>query len=88
MEIYCMCVFAGCGGTYRAPWGEITSPNYPYNYDIGLDCVYVIRLDYVFRMYLNIEDFALEYSDGCNRDYLNVCLKQHYGYQKVLLKKC
>ncbi|XP_077864669.1 LOW QUALITY PROTEIN: uncharacterized protein LOC102803184 [Saccoglossus kowalevskii] len=63
----------GCGGTFSAASGVITSPNYPNNYDCHLDCQWTLKQRYgvyirMKVMFLEIESDA--YS-GCY-DYLKI----------------
>jgi len=50
----------------------ITSPNYPQDYPLNMDCVWQITVDHRRQVVLNFGDFFLEYSRGCRFDYLAV----------------
>ncbi|XP_004605400.2 cubilin [Sorex araneus] len=55
----------GCGGIFRAPRGEIHSPNYPRPYRSNTDCSWVIQVERKHRILLNITDLDLEPQDSC-----------------------
>ncbi|ROT74706.1 hypothetical protein C7M84_006784 [Penaeus vannamei] len=62
-------VSSGCGGTFTALTGIITSPSYPFNYPNNIRCVYKIS----FTVGLDCNDFSVQPGDkGCENDFLAV----------------
>ncbi|XP_076813328.1 uncharacterized protein LOC143459897 isoform X2 [Clavelina lepadiformis] len=59
-----------CGEEHYKPEGEITSPGYPGNYPNDQSCVYRILTDKMINVYF--ETFAIEESEDCTYDFLNV----------------
>ncbi|KAM9673713.1 cubilin [Trichechus inunguis] len=55
----------GCGGIFKAPSGEIHSPNYPSPYRSNTECSWVIQVERNHRVLLNFTDFDLEPQDSC-----------------------
>ena len=81
----CMCVCAlpsilnkiiyisVCGGTFLSSFGVLTSPNYPAMYPTSKTCEYIIMTRQGQQILLNVTDFSLESSSGCNEaDYLEI----------------
>ena len=61
-----------CGCNYHnIDTGSITSPNYPYDYNVNDDCVWVLSAR-TGTVSLTVTDFVLEYQEICNYDYLEV----------------
>ncbi|XP_071498142.1 fibropellin-3-like [Diadema antillarum] len=65
----------GCGYNSYTSSGELTSPNYPNNYDSGSDCYYLVRVPTATSINLTIQDFVselnkdvLEYGEGSTID--------------------
>ncbi|XP_006894385.1 PREDICTED: cubilin-like [Elephantulus edwardii] len=54
-----------CGGIFKAPSGEIHSPNYPSPYRSNTECAWVIQVERHYRVLLNFTDFDLELQDSC-----------------------
>ena len=50
----------------------ITSPNYPQDYPLNMDCVWQITVDHRRQVVLTFSDFRLQYTYGCRFDYLAV----------------
>ncbi|XP_069990295.1 ovochymase-1-like isoform X2 [Penaeus vannamei] len=66
-------VSSGCGGTFTALTGIITSPSYPFNYPNNIRCVYKISLSSEFTVGLDCNDFSVQPGDkGCENDFLAV----------------
>ncbi|XP_077113604.1 embryonic protein UVS.2-like isoform X1 [Ranitomeya variabilis] len=61
-----------CGGTYYAPQGNITSPNYPNNYGNNLSCNYTITAPVGRRIVLTISEFNMEYGYFCMYDHIQI----------------
>ena len=66
--------FSGCGGTWQAPSGVITSPNYPGDYGDDNNCVYVIYVYNSGHVTLRFDHFDLESDSNCQYDSLKVWL--------------
>ncbi|XP_037790852.1 ovochymase-1-like [Penaeus monodon] len=66
-------ISSGCGGTFTALTGIITSPSYPFNYPNNIRCVYKISLPSEFTVGLDCNDFSVQPGDkGCENDFLAV----------------
>ncbi|KAK2147338.1 hypothetical protein LSH36_558g01028 [Paralvinella palmiformis] len=62
-----------CGGTFLSSFGVLTSPNYPAMYPTSKTCEYIIMTRQGQQILLNVTDFSLESSSGCNEaDYLEI----------------
>ncbi|CAB3228775.1 unnamed protein product [Arctia plantaginis] len=61
-----------CGGTLTAEEGTITSPAYPSPYPINADCEWILSTSPGNTISLTFEQFNLEFSEGCNEDYLEI----------------
>ncbi|KAM8921395.1 astacin-like metalloendopeptidase [Pelodytes ibericus] len=61
-----------CGGTFNAPSGKITSPQYPYPYDPSLNCSWAIMAPPGKKIKLTMAIFYLEYDVTCSHDSLSV----------------
>ncbi|XP_052248294.1 multiple epidermal growth factor-like domains protein 10 isoform X5 [Dreissena polymorpha] len=61
-----------CGGVLTDPFGVITSPNYPSNYNRNVQCTWVINASEGYQINVNFTDFALEDSSECNYDFLGL----------------
>ncbi|XP_022251869.1 cubilin-like, partial [Limulus polyphemus] len=63
-----------CNKKFTAQEFEITSVNYPNNYNDNLNCRYTIvqHSDLICRLELTFEDFNIQESPGCSDDYLEV----------------
>jgi len=58
-----------CGGDIHGYSGQITSPNYPNNYDNHTNCTWNITVPEGFRVLLHFRNFTLHKDDG---DYVQV----------------
>ncbi|XP_071477908.1 protein SpAN-like [Diadema antillarum] len=74
-----------CGGDFLGNSGTMASPNYPDNYDNGLQCVYTIEVDSGRRVELSFHDLLIEDQRRCSWDYLEVDLGEGV---KVPMKLC
>ncbi|CAK1578706.1 unnamed protein product [Parnassius mnemosyne] len=63
---------SACGGVLTSEEGTIASPNYPQSYPFGSDCEWILSTSPGNRVYITFEKFDIEYSEGCNEDYLEV----------------
>ncbi|XP_072933024.1 cubilin-like [Epargyreus clarus] len=61
-----------CGGNLTSEEGNIASPNYPLSYPVNARCEWILSTSPGNRVYITFEIFDLEYSEGCNEDYLEV----------------
>ncbi|KAH3717895.1 hypothetical protein DPMN_060691, partial [Dreissena polymorpha] len=61
-----------CGGVLTDPFGVITSPNYPSNYNSNVQCTWVINASEGYQINVNFTDFALEDSSECDYDFLEL----------------
>ncbi|XP_012276352.1 cubilin [Orussus abietinus] len=61
-----------CGGRFYAITGVIRTPNYPANYPIGRECIWVIEAPSRQQVKLTVETFRLENHTSCNFDYLEI----------------
>ena len=61
-----------CEGTLPK-FGVLTSPNYPDNYDNGIDgCVFIISRPNGTAINLRVDDFRLEGGEFCPYDYVEI----------------
>ncbi|XP_055335662.1 cubilin-like [Paramacrobiotus metropolitanus] len=60
----------GCNGIMRAPFGAITSPNYPSPYYHNSECYWQIHAAAGSSIQATVVDFDLENSVNCKYDYL------------------
>ena len=63
---------SGCNGIMRAPYGAITSPNYPQPYYHNAECYWHIHAASGSSLQVAVVDFDLENSAGCKYDYVSV----------------
>ncbi|GFR02330.1 cubilin [Trichonephila clavata] len=61
-----------CGGVYHSTQGTFGSPGYPNNYDMDIECVWTIEAAVGNKVQLSFQDFNLEDSEYCNKDYVEV----------------
>ncbi|KAH3692443.1 hypothetical protein DPMN_194284 [Dreissena polymorpha] len=64
--------FTQCGGVLTDPYGIITSPNYPQDYDHDDACAWVINAPEGSRINVELTDFAMETHPQCLFDYLEL----------------
>lgn len=68
--------FPGCGGHFKAPYGIITSKNYPQIYGPNEDCIWLIEVGTSHLINLTFVDFDVEATrDNRTTDYVNVSIK-------------
>lgn len=75
-----------CGGIFTSEEGTIASPNYPRSYPIGANCEWTLSTSPGNNVYITFEQFDLEYSEGCNEDYLEI--RQDFGGGTLLGVYC
>ncbi|XP_058866284.1 hatching enzyme 1.2-like [Acipenser ruthenus] len=61
-----------CGGILTAVSGTLTSSNYPLEYPVNTDCIWIINAPKGYKVSLTISSFDVEYSEDCSYDYLNL----------------
>ena len=61
-----------CGGILNQENGEITSPGYPNQYPLNLDCIWVILAPSNQVIQVEFRSFQLERQSRCLYDYLEV----------------
>ncbi|CAK9296760.1 unnamed protein product [Gordionus sp. m RMFG-2023] len=62
-------------------FGIIQSPGYPFNYESSLECVWVIRVQKYWRIYMRMEELDLEGGlSGCN----TANVKIYDGYKTLI----
>ncbi|XP_053714419.1 cubilin isoform X1 [Synchiropus splendidus] len=62
----------GCGGTYTDSEGIIISPNWPNNYAVNSQCIYLIKIPAGEKVSLNFTHMNLESHSTCAFDYVEV----------------
>ncbi|XP_068628109.1 cubilin-like [Battus philenor] len=65
-------LISACGGQLSSEEGTIASANYPQSYPYDTDCEWILTTSPGNKVYISFEAFDLEYSEGCNEDYLEV----------------
>ena len=68
-----------CGAEYHARTepANITSPGYPENYPINVECATTIYADQGQVIELDFEFLDIEDDSTCNYDYLEVLFNEH-----------
>uniref|UniRef100_A0A8D2Q321 CUB domain containing protein 2 n=1 Tax=Varanus komodoensis TaxID=61221 RepID=A0A8D2Q321_VARKO len=61
-----------CGGILSAPFGNVSSPNFPGLYPYDTDCVWLIVVTEGSSVLLTFHHFDLEYHDNCEFDYIKI----------------
>ena len=67
-------VASACGGNLLATFNgsRLTSPNFPGNYPNSLDCVWHIRAEPGFQVFLDVHSIRTETHPLCNYDRLTL----------------
>eukprot|EP00795_Rhopilema_esculentum_P014104 gene14104-5092_t len=65
-------VSGGCGGFLTFSNGYIYSPNYPQNYPVNTQCVWVITVQTGHNVQINFTDFEMEAHSSCSFDYIQI----------------
>ncbi|XP_063985313.1 cubilin homolog [Diachasmimorpha longicaudata] len=63
---------SACGGDYYAESGTLTSPGYPDSYTMNAECEWTLRTAPGNGITLTFSKFNIEYSENCDRDYLEI----------------
>lgn len=66
----------GCGGSFRKPSGEFTSPGYPNSYPQNTLCEWFITVEPTSSIRLTFSDINMEKSQQCIMDSVEVCKNQ------------
>ncbi|RMC04939.1 hypothetical protein DUI87_18115 [Hirundo rustica rustica] len=61
-----------CSQNYTSATGVLTSPNYPSNYPVRMECIYTITVGMNSQIVLNFTDFSLEGNKRCTEDYVEI----------------
>ncbi|KAL3836256.1 hypothetical protein ACJMK2_021695 [Sinanodonta woodiana] len=64
--------FTACGGTLTNPFGTISSPNYPNNYDHNDACSWLIMAPEGTQIRIDFHELNMERHPSCNYDYLEL----------------
>lgn len=72
VDLFTISVNRECGGNLLGLEGEITSPNYPDNYYNLMECEWVITVEPLMLVRLEIQEFEIESSSNCMFDSLQV----------------
>ena len=67
---------------------ELTSPNYPQNYDNDLEQVEVLTADSGEQIQIDFIDFRLEGDEGCSYDYVTITEEVQGAIETILEKTC
>ena len=76
-----------CGGSLHGESGFIQSPGYPKLYSANEECTWTIVTLEGNTVELTIDEFSLQSSSGCSKDYLQI----HDGsspYNRLLANLC
>ncbi|XP_048481076.1 cubilin-like [Plutella xylostella] len=79
-------VETACGGELTSEQGSIATPNYPGSYPANTNCEWTLKTSPGNRVYITFERFNIEYSEGCNKDYLEV--RENNGGGRLLGLYC
>ena len=61
-----------CGGHLHSLSGIFASPSYPESYPVNVECVWTIEAPAGNLVHLFFEQFNIEDSDSCNKDYVDI----------------
>lgn len=75
-----------CGGTFSVSQGNISSPNYPKNYEPNTYCQWLLRTEPSHSILFRFTDFDLE--DDCTADSVQVYDGSEKNPDKLLLRSC
>lgn len=71
--VTCLFSLLGCGGTFTASSGIISSPSYPFSYPNNQDCRYILTAQTGSRVSITFSRFSTQAGvTGCNTDYIQV----------------
>lgn len=75
-----------CGGTFSLAQGNITSPNYPMNYEPNTYCQWLLRTESSHSVLFKFTDFDLE--DDCTADSVQIYDGPEKRSDRLLLRTC
>lgn len=81
-----MRVYLECGGNFTMVKGNITSPNYPHNYESNTYCQWLLRTEPSHSILFKFSDFELE--NDCLADSVQIYDGSERRDDKLLLKSC
>ncbi|XP_040449627.1 cubilin isoform X3 [Falco naumanni] len=61
-----------CSYNYSTETGVLTSPNYPNNYPVRIECIYTITVGINRKIVLRFTNFSLERSNICRNDHVEI----------------
>ncbi|XP_037243046.1 cubilin isoform X5 [Falco rusticolus] len=61
-----------CSYNYSTETGVLTSPNYPNNYPVQIECIYTITVGINRQIVLRFTNFSLERSNICRNDHVEI----------------
>lgn len=61
---------SSCGGEIHAATGSISTPGYPANYPLNIQCIWKLKIAPGNRIHVSFSEFSLETYNFCNKDYL------------------
>lgn len=64
------CIAGACQFNITAPFGSISSENYPKNYSKNLDCIWHFTSTPGHRVHLEFQQFDTEYDAECSNDFI------------------
>jgi len=67
-----MYIYAACGGNFFTSEGFITSPNFPDNYPLDIDCKWTINVPASNQIELNFTQFYLNENPDCSYDFVEI----------------
>lgn len=77
---------AKCGGNFTMVSGNITSPNYPQNYNPHTYCQWLLRTEPSHSILFKFSDFELE--PDCATDTVQIYDGSEISEDKLLFKRC
>ncbi|XP_035217484.1 cubilin-like, partial [Stegodyphus dumicola] len=70
---------SNCGGTYKSPEGVFTTPGYPLDYPLSMECIWTMEASPGSKIHISFLNFHLEVSEHCNKDYVEIREKVESG---------
>lgn len=70
--IYVSFLFKVCSHDYSTETGVLTSPNYPNNYPVRMECIYTITVGINRQIVLSFTNFSLHGNKRCTEDYVEI----------------
>lgn len=82
------CVLIECGGIFSLPNGQISSPNYPKNYEADTTCEWLLLTEPAHSMTLKFMDFDIERSENCIHDSVKIYSGRAQHEDKLIQTLC